>query len=169
MYIDDVIDQLNKYRNGALIKIEYEGDLSKYLADKNSPYVGKIHKTTTYFWRKGIDYKNQKSVRDEVEAGTRELTHQAPRGFEYDNDPNRKSSSAKVLVNKKTNELAIQFFDMQNNPHKPISKYFLNGKEITWEDLVNMNILKEHYVETVNKGIMPKARTVYIKNIVRIY
>lgn len=157
----EIIDKINSYRNGALIKISVKTDLNKYLKSCYRDSIN-ISKVSCYYWRKGIEYKNQKVIKEQVENGERTLTHQLPKGFGL----YKIIKGTKILYRLSTNQLAIQVFDLPNNKTIPTHKFFINGNDSDFEEV--SEYLIPSYFNRLKDNKLPLARTVYLDNIIDI-
>lgn len=113
-----------------------------------------VNKTTTTTVRVGISYQNMKSVQAKAENGY-ELKHELNWGVWSTDHPG-------LLIEHKGNI----YLRMYNSPNKPKSVYFLNGKEISKEDLISKGIVQDSYWKKTNESV--DCFTVNITNIEEI-
>lgn len=148
----DLISTLSNFRNGAFIKVKYNGDLVSKLnanAKKNGVTATKESVVTL---RKGIDYDAQKSVKEKVANG-KELTHELPwgtwvKGFEG------------LLIEHNGKTYLRVYMGMSLG-----TRYFINGVEKTYDELEPMGIFQPSWFKPKEKA---DAYTINIDNIVAI-
>lgn len=113
-----------------------------------------VNKTTTATVRVGISYQNMKSVQAKVNRG-HELKHELSWGKWSEEYPG-------LLIEHKGNT----YLRMYNSPNKPKSSYFLNGKPISKEELINSGVVLDSYWKKSNESV--DCFTVNITNIEEI-
>ena len=87
---------------------------------------GRIEKETIGVFRIGVDYSNMAINKDKV-------TGSLPYGFfEYSNE---------ILYSPSTDTYQLRLTKTMNDNHKPHVKWYLDGKEITKQELIDMNAL----------------------------
>ena len=129
-----IINKLATKRNGQFFKISYASDLPLTAKAKRDGVT--VVKFTHATVRKGINYKNLKSVRAKHENDPAYFANpiQLPWG-EW--NPQHKG----LLIEHK-NQTYVRLY---TSPNKSKSTYFLNGKAISLEDLKNVGVVQNSY------------------------
>ena len=135
-----IIDTLSRKQNGSFFKIRLVSDVKLNAEAKRNGVVA--YKVSDMTVRKGIDYKNQKCVKEKVEAG-KVLTHELPFG-EW-----AKGYEGLVIEHKG-------------------NKYILNGKEVSLDDLKKSGLVLNSYFSDSRKE-KPDCMTVKAENIQEIW
>ena len=126
-----IINTLATKNNGAFFRISYCTDLPLCAAAKRTGITA--IKFTVATVRKGIAYDNMKSVQAKVEQG-KELTHELPWG-------SWKVGSEGLIIEHKEKT----YLRLYSSPNKSKSKFFLNGVEVTKEQMKNANVVQNSY------------------------
>ena len=126
-----IINTLATKNNGAFFRISYCTDLPLTASAKRTGITA--IKLTVSTVRKGIAYDNMKSVQAKVEQG-KELTHILPWG-------SWKSGYKGLIIEHKEKT----YLRLYSSPNKSKSKYFLNGVEVTKEQMKNANVVQNSY------------------------
>jgi len=141
MKINELIGQLVTRRNGSWIKILYKKEIP--FTDGSNGYVEK-----TMYIRKGIKYNAQKQVKESGKTPTHEL-------------PWGEWEIANLIISHK----GKYYLRAYSTPIKAKSKFFVDGREVKYDDLVTMPIKKEFFKKCDEK---PAAMTLNIENIMEI-
>lgn len=148
-----IIEALNKKQNGSFFKVRLVSPVSLNAAAKRSGVVA--YKITEMTVRKGIDYKAQKSVQAKVDAG-KILVHDLPWGTWM------KGQEGLIIDHK-----GSQYVRLYSSPNKSTVKYFLNGVEVTRDELKDSgHVLSSYFNKPEEK---PDAMTVKAENIQKIW
>lgn len=147
-----IINKLSTKRNGQFFNISYVSDLPMTAKAKREGIVAlKITKATV---RKGISYKNMKSVQERL--GDRINEHlELPWGSWV---PEHRG----LLIEHK----GKTYLRLYNSPNKNKSVYLVNGKEVSLDELKSMGIVQNSYW---NKTGKPDCLTVNTANIEKIF
>lgn len=134
-----------KIKNGAYTSVEFCTFKTPLKAFKGH----EIKKVTKGIYRLGIAYKNLASKKDVV-------TEKLPYGKWVDKWVNK-------LI-EKDGEYQLRLYSTNNRKHKVHTQWYLDGKEITKEELIEMGAISEsmaksHHTELFN---------VHLENIIRI-
>ena len=105
----------------------------------------------------GISYSDLKSVQEKVANGEKVLTHELPFG-EWSKEPDEKN----LIINHKTNKY-LRIYPKD----KIFTKYYLNGKEVSLEELKESELVQPSYFNKKSNGI-PECMTLNIDNIENI-
>lgn len=147
-----IINKLSTKRNGQFFNISYVSDLPMTAKAKREGIVAlKITKATV---RKGISYKNMKSVQERLGDRINEPL-ELPWGIWV---PEHKG----LLIEHK----GKTYLRLYNSPNKNKSVYLVNGKEIALDELKSMGIVQNSYW---NKTGKPDCLTVNTANIEEIF
>mgnify|MGYP003303380581 CR=1 FL=1 len=148
-----LISKLSAKRNGSFISIRWTTDVKLNAAAVKSGHVA--YRVTDAVIRKGIKYSSQKSVQAKVEQGAI-LEHKLPWG-EW------KTGYEGLLITHKNNDY-VRLYLAKN---KPNVKYFLDGKEVTLDELKNSGLC---LMSQFNKSSeRPDALTIKVANIQEIH
>ena len=167
--IDQINKIINKQKNGTFISVSWVSDQSKKIraAERTNNTVlkecsGVYMKGSSYTSRKKvIDYKEKKGdIYIDPETGKEKIACYEPfyesiPGYDYKIfGQNKKDSSKKyLLLNPCTN-------------CKPKIKYYLNGEEISKEDLKNKGIMQPSYWTAKEQEVL--HITINIDNITKV-
>lgn len=147
-----IINKLSTKRNGQFFNISYVSDLPMTAKAKREGIVAlKITKATV---RKGISYKNMKSVQERLGDRINESLD-LPWG--------RWVSEHKGLLIEHKGKTYLRLY---NSPNKNKSVYLVNGKEVSLDELKSMGIVQNSYW---NKTGKPDCLTVNTANIEKIF
>lgn len=147
-----IINKLSTKRNGQFFNISYVSDLPMTAKAKREGIVAlKITKATV---RKGISYKNMKSVQERLGDRINEPLD-LPWGSWV---PEHRG----LLIEHK----GKTYLRLYNSPNKNKSVYLVNGKEISLDELKSMGIVQNSYW---NKTGKPDCLTVNTANIEEIF
>lgn len=147
-----LIAKLQNKNKGQWMICRWTSDLPVKAIYKKQGFV--VNKTTIATVRVGISYQNTKSVQAKVKKGY-ELKHELNWGGWSVDYPG-------LLIEHKGNI----YLRMYNSPNKPKSVYFLNGKEISKEELINKGIVQDSYWKKSNESV--DCFTVNVTNIEEI-
>lgn len=147
-----IINKLSTKRNGQFFNISYVSDLPMTAKAKREGIVAlKITKATV---RKGISYKNMKSVQERLGDRINEPL-ELPWGIWV---PEHKG----LLIEHK----GKIYLRLYSSPNKNKSVYLVNGKEVSLDELKSMGIVQNSYW---NKSGKPDCLTVNTANIEEIF
>ena len=147
-----IINKLSTKRNGQFFNISYVSDLPMTAKAKREGIVAlKITKATV---RKGISYKNMKSVQERLGDRINEPLD-LPWGSWV---PEHRG----LLIEHK----GKTYLRLYNSPNKNKSVYLVNGKEVSLDELKSMGIVQNSYW---NKTGKPDCLTVNTANIEEIF
>ena len=147
-----IINKLSTKRNGQFFNISYVSDLPMTAKAKREGIVAlKITKATV---RKGISYKNMKSVQERLGDRINEPL-ELPWGSWI---PEHRG----LLIEHK----GKIYLRLYNSPNKNKSVYLVNGKEVSLDELKSMGIVQNSYW---NKTGKPDCLTVNTANIEEIF
>ena len=147
-----IINKLSTKRNGQFFNISYVSDLPMTAKAKREGIVAlKITKATV---RKGISYKNMKSVQERLGDRINEPLD-LPWGIWV---PEHKG----LLIEHK----GKIYLRLYSSPNKNKSVYLVNGKEVSLDELKSMGIVQNSYW---NKTGKPDCLTVNTANIEEIF
>lgn len=147
-----IINKLSTKRNGQFFNISYVSDLPMTAKAKREGIIAlKITKATV---RKGISYKNMKSVQEKLGDRINEPL-ELPWGIWV---PEHKG----LLIEHK----GKTYLRLYNSPNKNKSVYLVNGKEVPLDELKSMGIVQNSYW---NKTGKPDCLTVNTANIEEIF
>lgn len=147
-----IINKLSTKRNGQFFNISYVSDLPMTAKAKREGIVAlKVTKATV---RKGISYKNMKSVQERLGDRINEPL-ELPWGIWV---PEYKG----LLIEHK----GKTYLRLYNSPNKNKSVYLVNGKEVSLDELKSMGIVQNSYW---NKTGKPDCLTVNTANIEEIF
>ena len=147
-----IINKLSTKRNGQFFNISYVSDLPMTAKAKREGVVAlKITKATV---RKGISYKNMKSVQERLGDRINEPLD-LPWGIWV---PEHKG----LLIEHK-GKIYLRLYS-SHNKHKSV--YLVNGKEVSLDELKSMGIVQNSYW---NKTGKPDCLTVNTANIEEIF
>lgn len=147
-----IINKLSTKRNGQFFNISYVSDLPMTAKAKREGIIAlKITKATV---RKGISYKNMKSVQEKLGDRINEPL-ELPWGIWV---PEHKG----LLIEHK----GKTYLRLYNSPNKNKSVYLVNGKEVPLDKLKSMGIVQNSYW---NKTGKPDCLTVNTANIEEIF
>lgn len=147
-----IINKLSTKRNGQFFNISYVSDLPMTAKAKREGIIAlKITKATV---RKGISYKNMKSVQEKLGNRINEPL-ELPWGIWV---PEHKG----LLIEHK----GKTYLRLYNSPNKNKSVYLVNGKEVPLDELKSMGIVQNSYW---NKTGKPDCLTVNTANIEEIF
>lgn len=150
-----IITTLGKKNNGSWFNIQWVSDLPVNAASKKSGVVA--YKITTAQCRKGIRYSSQKSVQAKVENG-KVLDHELPWGKWVEGHEG-------LLIEHKEN-IYVRLYLGPNTPH---TSYFLNGKEVTIDELKESGCILNSFFKPTSSAEKPDALTVKAQNIQQIW
>ena len=147
-----IINKLSTKRNGQFFNISYVSDLPMTAKAKREGIVAlKITKATV---RKGISYKNMKSVQEKLGDRINEPL-ELPWGSWV---PEHRG----LLIEHK----GKTYLRLYNSPNKNKSVYLVNGKEVSLDELKSMGIVQNSYWNKIGK---PDCLTVNTANIEEIF
>ena len=147
-----IINKLSTKRNGQFFNISYVSDLPMTAKAKREGIVAlKITKATV---RKGISYKNMKSVQERLGDRINEPL-ELPWGIWV---PEHKG----LLIEHK----GKIYLRLYSSPNKNKSVYLVNGKEVSLDELKSMGVVQNSYW---NKSGKPDCLTVNTANIEEIF
>lgn len=147
-----IINKLSTKRNGQFFNISYVSDLPMTAKAKREGIVAlKVTKATV---RKGISYKNMKSVQERLGDKINEPL-ELPWGIWV---PEYKG----LLIEHK----GKTYLRLYSSPNKSKSVYLVNGKEVSLDELKSMGIVQNSYW---NKTGKPDCLTVNTANIEEIF
>lgn len=147
-----IINKLSTKRNGQFFNISYVSDLPITAKAKREGIVAlKVTKATV---RKGISYKNMKSVQERLGDKINEPL-ELPWGIWV---PEHKG----LLIEHK----GKIYLRLYSSPNKNKSVYLVNGKEVSLDELKSMGIVQNSYW---NKTGKPDCLTVNTANIEEIF
>lgn len=147
-----IINKLSTKRNGQFFNISYVSDLPMTAKAKREGIVAlKVTKATV---RKGISYKNMKSVQERLGDRINEPL-ELPWGIWV---PEHKG----LLIEYK----GKTYLRLYSSPNKNKSVYLVNGKEVSLDELKSMGIVQNSYW---NKTGKPDCLTVNTANIEEIF
>jgi hypothetical protein len=165
MKLETLVKQLNAKQNGAWFKIEWTTDLNGKMcaaAKRGGNVVAKNVSTTV---RKGIRYANMASVRERLISEGKFLVdpldgkvHVFPEELSW----GEWVEGSDVLIKHKEQ----YYVRLYTSPNKPIIKYFLNGTEISADELRNRGILQPAYW---SREHINECMTLKVENVDRIY
>ena len=144
---------LQNKNKGQWFRVAWVSDLPVKAAYKRGGTV--VNKRTVTTARFGINYSNMKSVQAKVERGF-ELKHELPWGSWDDQYPG-------ILINHK----GQTYIRLYNSPNKPKSEYFLNGKPITKEELIQTGVVQDSYWKKNSEPT--EVFTIKVENIENIF
>lgn len=167
MTVKELLKILETRNNGSFIKIHWISDLGNKQAAKSKDNGDIIQKDTITTIRKGIEYTNIKTVREAlIKKGQYEIVDPQTGKIEVISKSlpwgNWVDGYEGLLIENK-GEVYVRLY---TSPNKPNSKYFLNGKEISKDELKELGIMQKSYW---NKSEPTDCMTVKIKNIKEIY
>lgn len=148
-----IINTLGNKHNGTWFKIEWVSDLPLSAAAIKDGHIG--YKETTAQCLKGVSYKNRKSVKNKIAHGY-QLKSDLPWGH-------WKPGYEGLIVEHNNNDYIRLYF----GPNAPRTKYYLDNKEVTFEDLRKSGLLKASFFN--KRGEMPDCINVKAQNIQKIY
>lgn len=151
-----LVSKLNQKNKGQWFKMTYISDVPVKAAFKKNHTVNKL---TTSTVRYGISYDNIKSVQQKTADGTLNRIHDLPWG--------KWVANMEGIFIQHTNKEGREniYLRVYNSPNKPVSVYFLNGKQIDKEELKNMGIVQD---SVWNKKEASECFTVNVANITEI-
>jgi hypothetical protein len=164
-----VLNRLGEIPNGRFFKMTWKSEVPVFSKFNNMYEVTKI---TTSTVRKGIKYTNTKTYKTKFFRKVNENRTDymiAPVNF---NDKTELPwghyrAGYENLIIDHTNKAGEKnsYLRLYVTPNKPKSKFYLNGKEISKEELKSKGIVKESYwTEGTNDGVF----NIKIKNILSI-
>ena len=161
MTIEEVIKAFKEKPNGKFFRIQYQKDLTDKIkaSERNSHELYKITDATV---RKGVSYSNKKDV--EPSSNKREL----PWG-EWSTEEEH-MTNGKSFVIKHKGELYIRV-EMNNSDgiDKAHTKYFLDGVEVTYDELKNSGIMIDSFFKPkTTKDTNSLTQAVNVKNITNV-
>lgn len=164
MKLEQIKNELKGIHNGASFRIKTEKDI----ANKKAKDAGvECKKVSTYIVRKGIRYANVYSVKAQVEAGLKELTHELPEGQQWLDD------SDKVFIKYTPKSTGVERIYARLYPsaiNKAESYYVVGGRILDKEEAVLTGYVNKSSVTDYRKdGEQPVLFNVPIDNIVAIY
>lgn len=161
MTIDEVIKACREKPNGKFFRIEYQINLKNSMkaSEKNSHELYKITEATV---RKGVSYSNKKDVAPS--STKRDL----PWGEWSDEEEHK--TNGKSFVIKHNGNLYIRI-EMNNSAgiDGAHTKYFLDGNEITYDELKNSGIMVNSFFNPRNNDSNSLTQAINVKNITNIY
>ena len=150
-----IINKLATKQNGAFFKIRWASELPLTAAAKKLGITA--YKLTEAICRKGIDYKNQKSVQAKVDEG-KILTHELPWGSWH---PEHKG----LVIQHKGKD----YIRLYLGPNKTKTTYILNGAICTYDDLKNSGYVLNSWFNKTEAGEKPDALTLKSESIQMIF
>lgn len=149
----ELMNTLNKFKNGAFIKVQYKGDLASKVSAKAKKEGTTVTKESIVTLRKGIDYDSQKSVKEKVENEGKVLTHELPwgtwiKGYEG------------LLIEHNGKTYLRVYMGLSLG-----TKYFINGVEKDFETLKTMGVMQPSFFKPKEKA---NAYTINIDNIMSV-
>ena len=166
MTVEKLLEILSKKGNGQFIKVHWVSDLSKQQGAQSKKAGDVIEKDTIATVRKGIEYKNIAKVQEKL-----------LRKGQYRIDPATGKKEAvpeklpwgnwvkdyEGLLIESHGKIYVRFY---TTPNKPQSKFILNGKEITKDELKELGVMQKSYW---NNCEPTDCMTVQIKNIKEVF
>ena len=150
----EILNALNLRNKGAWFNTRIVSDIKLSAAAKAAGHTAqKVSKMTV---RYGINYMNQKHVIAKAEIDDKCLTHKLPWG-EWDEEHKG------VLINHK----GSVYLRLYTSPNKNKTQYYLDGKEVTYDELKNSGLVLASYFKS--SGEKPDAMTINIQNIQAIW
>lgn len=151
------ISRITSKGKGQFFKMSYISDLPMTAAAKREGLIALKSTTGTFRW--GINYSHIKSVKEKDEA-IKTLgvapKHELPWGQWNPQYP-------QLVINHKDK----QYMRLYMTPNKSKSNYYLNGRPITKEELIELGVVQKSYW---NKGdTKQECMTINIANIQEIY
>lgn len=131
MNFNAIVSKLSQKNNGQFFKISWMSDVPVSASAKRQGIT--VYKYTTGTVRKGIDYSAQKSVQLKVEKG-KVLTHELPWGKWMDGHEG-------LFIEHK----GKTYVRLYNTPNKFKSQFYVNGRPVDKEQLMNMGIVLSSY------------------------
>ena len=153
MKLELITKKLDEKQNGSFFKIRWASELPVCAAAKREGVTA--YKLTDAVCRKGIHYKNQRSVQMKVEEG-KILTHELPWGVWHPDYPGL------VIQHKGNNYIRVYLA-----PNKPKCTYILNGAVCSYEQLKNSGYIQKSWFN--KKEEKPDALTLKADNIQMIF
>ena len=147
---ETLIKTLAKKNSGSWFNITWKSDLPLLKAAKDQNVTA--YKMTSAQCRKEISYAAQKSVQAKVQRGY-QLTHELPWGKWVE------GYEGLLIENKGINYVRLYF-----GPNKSETKYYLNGKEVTYNDLKESGMIQNGYFNKKSSE-RPDCITVKVDNI----
>ena len=165
MKLETLVKKLNEKKNGTWFKIEWKSDLNSKLcaAAKRSGHVVTKEVSTTV--RKGIRYANMASVRKKLISQGKFLVD--PETGETHVFPEKLSwgewvDGSEVLIKHKEQ----YYVRLYTSPNKPKVKYYLDGMEISKQNLQKLGLLQPAYWSREN---VDECLTLKVDNVCAIY
>lgn len=153
MNTQKILAKLGQKQNGSFFNIKWTSELPLTAKAKKEGNIA--FKTTEAVVRKGVNYDNTKIVKDQVEAGTKVLTHKLPWG-------NWKKGYEGLIIENKGNEY-LRLYTGANN--KPKVTYNLNGKEMTKAELKATGLFRESMFKENASSISDGVFNINISNV----
>ena len=144
---------LQNKNKGQFFKCSWISDLPIKATFKKQGIV--VNKRTTATCRFGINYSNMASIQAKVEAGY-ELKHELPWGKWSADYPG-------ILIEHK----GAEYLRLYNSPNKPKSEYFVNGKPVSKEELIQLGYVQDSYWKKNSSSI--EVFTIKVENIENIF
>lgn len=164
MNFNMLISKLNEKKNGQFFKMSWCSDVPITAKAKKEGHI--VYKITTGTVRKGIKYSNIASVKAKrMEQGI-DPSAPKPELLWGQWNPNHKG-----LIIDHTNKAGkfAQYVRLYNTPNRPTVEYFLNGKPISKEELMKLNIVLPSYWQKSREVAPSECFTVNIVNIMAIH
>ena len=166
MKIEELVKILNKKNNGSFFKIHWTTNLNNKQTAKSKNNGDLILKDTFATVRKGVEYKNIKHVQEILMSKGQykidPITGKPEVFSECMSWGNWVDGYEGLLIENK----GKVYVRLYTSPNKPNSKYFLNGKEVSKDELKKLGVMQKSYW---NKSEPTDCMTVKIKNIKEIY
>lgn len=144
-------EELKKIKKGAFIKLHYKRTLNSS-SDVRVAFKNRIVKETRGIYRFGIDYANMK-----INEG--KTIGELKTGIHYDSD-------SEIIYNPNKNTFKLRAYNTFNPNFKPQVQWFLDGKEITKKELIEMGALGSNQTKT--KTYETPLIEVMVENIISI-
>lgn len=166
MKIEELVKILNKKNNGSFFKIHWTTNLNSKQTAKSKNNGDLILKDTFATVRKGVEYKNIKHVQEILMSKGQykiDPITGKPEVFSEGMSWGNWVDGYEGLLIENKGEVYVRLY---TSPNKPNSKYFLNGKEISKDELKELGVMQKSYW---SKYEPTDCMTVKIKNIKEIY
>lgn len=156
-----ILSRLSTKTNGAFIKVTYTSDIPVKAAYKKAGVTA--YKETTMTVRKGIRYTAQKAVMEKqfekLANGTAtDISTSTPLSW----GQWKKGYEGLVIEHK-----GVDYIRFYSSPNKAKSIYYLNGKEMTLEELKNSGMILDSFFNKSTEK--PLAMTIKAENIQKIW
>lgn len=147
MFTNDVIAILNTKNNGQFFKIQYATDAKLSAKGKNGNH--RVIKVTTATARKGINYKNMKTVKARFEAkiASGEMTREEADNYKMELPWGQWKAGYEGLVIEHKGQDYIRLY---TSPNKSKVTYYVDGVEKTKEEVMATGYVIPSYFNKKN-------------------